>query len=256
MEISTIGPVSYYKTMTVLLLGATSNMAVALARHYASNGHNLQLAARSSKEIEILKNDFSIRYGITAEAYPFDALDYHNHAQWYAAIPNKPDLVILVFGYLGDHERATHQWEESQKIIASNYTGAVSILNVIAHDFEQRKKGTIVGISSVAGDRGRMSNYVYGSAKAGLTAYLSGLRNRLTHAGVHVMTVKPGFVRTKMTEGLPLPAPVTATPEKVASLIYKAAQKKKNSIYVLPIWAPIMLIIKNIPEFIFKKLKL
>jgi len=137
-----------------------------------------------------------------------------------------------------------------------NYTGAVSILNIVANYYVSQQKGIIAGISSVAGERGRQSNYFYGSAKAGFTAYLSGLRNRLFHQQVHVLTVQPGFVYTRMTEGLPLPRLLTATPEKVADSIYLAIRKKKNVIYVKWFWRWIMLIIKCIPEFLFKKLKL
>ena len=231
-------------------------MAVALARYYGSKGYHLQLAGRNKNELEIIKNDTAIRYNVSVETFEFNALDFNHHFHWYDGIINKPDIVILVFGYLGNHEKAKQDWSESQKILETNYVGAVSILNVLADDFEKKGAGTIIGISSVAGDRGRMSNYLYGSAKAGLTAYLSGLRNRLFHSGVHVMTVKPGFVRTKMTEGLPLPKPVTTDPEKVEEKIFIGAQKKKNTIYILPVWALIMLIIRIIPEFIFKKLKL
>ena len=126
----------------------------------------------------------------------------------------------------------------------------------MANDFEQRRSGTIVGISSVAGDRGRASNYIYGSAKAGLSAYLSGLRNRLAKSNVHVLTVKPGFVRTKMTADLPLPGPVTAKPERVANDIFSAAHRQSNEIYTLSIWRPLMFVIRNIPETIFKRLNL
>ena len=141
-------------------------------------------------------------------------------------------------------------------IIDSNYTGAVSILNIVANDFEARKFGTIVGISSVAGDRGRQSNYLYGSAKAGFTAYLSGLRNRLYKSGVHVLTVKPGFMKTRMIEGMRTPGPLTAEPAKVATVVYKATTKRKNEIYVLWMWRYIMLVIRLIPEIIFKKLNM
>ena len=132
----------------------------------------------------------------------------------------------------------------------------VSILSVIADDFEKRGSGCIAAISSVAGDRGRQSNYIYGSAKAGLTAYLSGLRNRLTSKGVHVMTVKPGFCRTKMTENLELPAALTASPEQVAHAVYRGMEKGRSTVYTLWMWRWIMLIIKHIPEPIFKKMKL
>jgi short-subunit dehydrogenase len=129
-------------------------------------------------------------------------------------------------------------------------------MNYFAQKFESRRSGTIIGLSSVAGDRGRQSNFIYGSAKAAFTAYLSGLRNYLFDKKVHVMTVKPGFMATKMTEGLPLNPKLTATPKQAADCIFKAYRKQKNVAYVLPIWGIIMMIIRNIPEFIFKKLKL
>ncbi len=157
---------------------------------------------------------------------------------------------------LGDQHEAEQNWLQCKHIINSNYTGAVSILNVIANDFERRKKGVIVGISSVAGERGRQSNYLYGSAKAGFTAYLSGLRNRLFHHGAHVVTVKPGFVRTKMIEDIRTPGPLTASPKQVALSVSSAIRKKRNTVYVLSIWSLIMFVIKLIPETIFKRLKL
>ncbi len=242
--------------MTALILGATSDIAIALARHLGSAGYNLQLAARDTESLKALKSDIEIRNGVSVTTIELDALNFESHQGLYESLTIKPDIAILVFGYLGDHSKALVDWNESQRILNTNYVGAVSILNVIADDFEKRKSGILVGISSVAGDRGRMSNYLYGSAKAGLTAYLSGLRNRLFHSGVHVLTVKPGFVRTQMTEGLKLPAPVTADPDQVAKKIFAAIRKRKNTIYVLPIWSLIMLLIRNIPEFLFKKLKL
>ncbi|PWT97795.1 MAG: short-chain dehydrogenase, partial [Bacteroidetes bacterium] len=145
---------------------------------------------------------------------------------------------------------------QTLKTINTNYTGAVSVLNVIANDFAARKQGVIVGISSVAGERGRQSNYIYGSAKSGFTAYLSGLRNRMFHYGVHVVSVLPGFVYTRMTEHLQLPKLLTAQPEDVADSVYKAVVKKKNIVYVKWFWKWIMLIIRSIPESMFKKRKL
>ena len=138
----------------------------------------------------------------------------------------------------------------------TNYTGVVSLFNIIANDFEDRRSGFMVGISSVAGDRGRKNNYIYGSAKAALTAYLSGLRNRLYDAQVHVMTVKPGFVATKMTEGMDLPEKLTAQPEEVAEDIYKAQQKNKNVLYTKWMWRWVMMMIKMIPEWKFKGMSL
>jgi Short-chain dehydrogenases of various substrate specificities len=138
----------------------------------------------------------------------------------------------------------------------SNYEGPALLTGLIAERFAARGSGTIIGISSVAGERGRASNYVYGSAKAGYTAFLSGLRNRLSKTGVHVMTVLPGFVRTRMTAGMDLPARLTAEPAAVAEAIFRAAGKQRDVIYVKPVWRLVMAIIRAIPEGIFKGTKL
>jgi len=241
---------------SVLLLGASSDMATALARKFASTGHDIQLAARNAHRLEPLRSDLTIRYGITATPLEFDARNFAGHAAFWDSLAVKPDITICVFGYLGDENVAEGDWKECLNILEVNYVGAVSILNIVANDYISRGKGTIVGISSVAGERGRQSNYLYGSAKAGFTAYLSGLRNRLFHHGLHVLSVQPGFVYTRMTEGLTLPPLLTATPEQVASAISTAIDKKKNVVYVKWFWRWIMLIIKSIPEFLFKKLKL
>lgn len=240
----------------VLILGATSDMARALAHKFAGEGFSLTLAARKSERLAEVVTDIEIRHNTQVEAVEFDALHYDSHATFYNELNSKPDVAICVFGYLGDQQVAQSDFSEAEQIINSNYTGAVSILNIIANDFEQRKSGSIIGISSVAGDRGRQSNYLYGSAKAALTAYLSGLRNRLSKSNVHVITVKPGFVRTKMTAGLPLPGPVTAKPEQVANDVFKAYQKQSNQVYTLWMWQYLMLIIRHIPEPIFKRLSL
>ncbi|ASZ12919.1 SDR family oxidoreductase [Chitinophaga pendula] len=241
---------------SILILGASSDMAVAIARKFAKEKYNILLAARNTAALEALQQDLQIRFGVNATLHAFDAERFDSHAAFYRSLPLQPDITISVFGYLGEQEKAQQDWQEAARIIHTNYTGAVAILNVVAEDYASRKKGIIVGISSVAGERGRQSNYIYGSAKAGFTAYLSGLRNRLFHTGVHVMSVQPGFVYTRMTEHLQLPALLTAQPEAVAGAIWKGVQKKKNTIYVKWFWRYIMLIIKTIPEFIFKKLKL
>lgn len=231
-------------------------MAVAIAKKFASEGYALELAARNISRLRPLQSDLGIRYHTTVTLHEFDALGFEGHAAFFESLTPKPDITICVFGYLGTQEKAAADWKESEKIIHTNYTGAVSILNIVANDYAARKDGCIVGISSVAGERGRQSNYMYGSAKAGFTAYLSGLRNRLFQDGVHVVSVQPGFVYTKMTEGLPLPGLLTARPEDVAEAVYKAVRKKKNVIYVKWFWRWIMCIIRSIPEFLFKKLKL
>jgi short-subunit dehydrogenase len=243
-------------TQQLLILGATSDIAKAVAYRFAKEGYNLTLAARQPEGLETLVSDLQIRHNIKAEAVHFDALDYGSHAAFYEQLSPKPDVVALVFGYLGSQETAQTDFAEAKQIIDSNYTGAVSILSHIANDFERRRSGVIIGFSSVAGDRGRGSNYTYGSAKAALTAYLSGLRNRLARANVHVITIKPGFVRTRMTAGIPLPGPVTAQPNQVAADLFKAFEKRQNQVYTLWMWRYIMLIIRLLPEGIFKRLKL
>ncbi len=240
----------------VLILGAKSDIAKALAREYARNGYNLILAARKSHELEDFSKDIKIRYGKDSILKDFDITEFAKHKNFYEGLPYKPIGVILTVGYLGNQKKAQEDWKEAHKIINVNYVGAVSILNIIANDFEKRKEGFIIGISSVAGDRGRKTNYIYGSAKAGLSTYLSGLRNRLHKSGIQVLTVKPGFVATKMTEGMDLPEKLTATPEEVAKYIFKAHKKGKDIIYVKPIWRLIMTAIKIIPEKIFKKMEL
>jgi short-subunit dehydrogenase len=152
--------------------------------------------------------------------------------------------------------KARNDWNEAHLIIESNFTGAVSILDRIANQYAAEKKGVIVGISSVAGERGRQSNYHYGSAKAGFTAYLSGLRNRLFHNNVHVVTVQPGFTYTRMTENMKLPKLLTGHPVQVADSVYNAVQKKRNVVYVKWMWRWIMLVIRSLPEQVFKKMKM
>ena len=240
----------------VLIIGAKSDIAIALARKYAENNYSLYLAARQVNELEVIAKDITIRTQQSVKCVELDVLDYPLHQAFYEALPEKPIGVISAVGYLGVQDMAQDDFVEVQKIINTNYTGVVSILNIIANDFEQRKSGFIVAISSVAGDRGRKSNYIYGSAKAALSTYLSGLRNRLYSANVHVLTVKPGFVNTKMTEGLNLPAKLTSQPKSVANDIFIAQQKKQNILYTLWLWKWIMLIIRHIPEWKFKAMSL
>ncbi len=236
----------------VLIIGAKSDIAKATAREYAKNGYDLYLAARNIEELTEFAQDVITRTQKEVKLVELDILDYKSHQAFYDKLDEKPLGVVSAVGYLGDQEKAQSDFVEAQKIIDTNYTGVVSLFNIIADDFEKRKNGFIVGISSVAGDRGRKSNYIYGSAKAALTAYLSGLRNRLYDAQVHVLTVKPGFVATKMTEDMDLPEKLTAQPEEVASDIYKAQQNGKNVLYTKWIWRYVMMVIKMIPEWKFK----
>jgi len=242
--------------LTVLILGAASDIGFAIAKRFASEKYAVQLAARNAGQLQAFESDIRVRYGVPCTVHDFDAARFDTHAAFYQSLSPKPDVTVYVIGYMNDNDKVINDWPETLKTIHANYTGAVSILNIVAADYTAKGAGTIVGISSVAGNRGRQSNYIYGSAKAGFTAYLSGLRNKLFHSGVHVLTVLPGFVYTKMTADLKLPKPLTAQPEEVADAIYEGVQKKKDIIYVRWFWRWIMLIIKNIPEIMFKKMKL
>jgi len=240
----------------VLIIGAKSDIAKAIAREYAKNGYDLYLAARNVNELETFAQDIIIRTQKRVKLFELDILDYESHQTFYDNLDEKPLGVICAIGYLGEQEKAQLNFKEAKKIIDTNYTGIVSLFNIIANDFEKRRSGFIVGITSVAGDRGRKSNYIYGSAKAALTTYLSGLRNRLYDANVHVLTVKPGFVATKMTKDMDLPKKLTAQPEEVAKDIYNAQQKGKDVLYTKWFWKWIMLIIKMIPEWKFKRMSI
>jgi len=239
---------------TVLVLGATSDIGIAIAKKFAGAGYGIQLAARTPAQLEALKSDIEIRYKVPCSIHAFDALDYGSHGSFFDGL--KPDVTITIFGVMYEEDDAFNDWTLAERMISTNYTGAVSILNIAAKHYIAQQKGAIIGISSVAGDRGRASKLIYGSSKAAFTAYLAGLRNKCFKDKVHVMTVKPGFVYTRMTENMPLPKPLTSTSDEVAAIVYAGFTKKKNTIYVKWFWRYIMLIIKNIPEFQFKKMKL
>ncbi len=226
---------------TALILGANSDMAKAIAKAFEAEGFELMLAVRNPfKENEVA----------------FDAVDFASHQEFVKNLKSVPDVVVTAFGVLIEGDESFNSPQASLESTLVNYSGVVSILGHLSKVMAARGSGTIIGISSVAGERGRGSNYVYGSAKAGVTAYLDGLRNFLLKKGVHVMTVKPGYVDTKMKAHKPTPKIVTASAEDVAKAILNGYKKQKNTVFVLPIWRWIMLIIRNIPEFIFKRMKL
>jgi short-subunit dehydrogenase len=188
--------------------------------------------------------------------HDYDATDVTSLESFIDSLPALPVVAVIAVRLLGDQERSDRDLGEAVRVMRSNYEGPAATLAVLANRFEARGSGTLVGISSAVGERGRATNYTYGSAKAGFTAFLSGLRNRLAKKGVHVVTVLPGFVATRMTEGMDLPRKLLAQPEDVAEAIWTAVTRKRNVIYVSGIWFLIMLIIRNIPEPIFKRLKL
>jgi len=245
----------------VAVVGANSGIARALCHRLAKRGCRLILAGRNPDELQALASDLRIRYGQPAIVEPFDALAFDDLPHFVARCLRHFDAgldgVILCYGYLATDDRGQPDLGSARRMIDVNFTSAVLILECFAHDFEQRSAGSIVAISSVAGDRGRQSNYLYGAAKGGLTIYLQGLRNRLHRAGVHVLTVKPGFVDTAMTAGKIDPrSPLLASPERVARDIDRALRKRKDVLYTPWFWWGIMALIKAVPEVVFKRLKL
>ncbi|SDR40807.1 hypothetical protein SAMN05519103_02758 [Rhizobiales bacterium GAS113] len=241
---------------TILILGGTSDIGRATALRYAQDGWRVRLAGRDPAGLRREADDIAARSAAEVTTYPLDILDAGAFTAFADALPELPDTVLCVIGQLGDQKRAQSDIEHAAEIMRSNFEGPALLLGLFAERFVARESGMIIGVGSVAGDRGRASNYVYGAAKAGFGAFLSGLRNRLAGAGIHVLTVKPGFVRTRMTEGLKLPPPLTATPQEVADAIFRAATRRRNAIYVKGRWRAIMTVIGLIPEPIFKKLKL
>ncbi len=244
---------------SVLILGATSGIARAIAAEFASHRADLILAGRDPEELAALAADLNLRYGVTTQTQCLDVLDpaaiETSLPAWLAAAGEALAGVVLCVGTMGDEEVARANRAETERILNTNFTGCALTLNIVANQFEQRKRGFICALSSVAGDRGRQSNYLYGSAKAGLSAYLQGLRNRLFRSGVRVITIKPGFVDTGMTFGRP-GLFLLASPEAVARGVYKAINSGKDVAYLPWFWRWIMLAVRLIPEGIFKRLRL
>ena len=241
----------------VLILGAKSDMAKATAEFYAKNGWNLSLAGRNViAELSTFSGRLKDDYGCEINLYELDILDFQSHTDFFKSFQQKPDGIICFIGLLGDQQKSEMDFNETKTVIDSNFTGIVSVLNIFANYFEEKEDGFIVAVSSVAGDRGRKNNYTYGSAKAALTTYLSGLRNRLASKDVHVMTVIPGFVQTKMTKNLDLPNLITVSPNYVGKKIFKMQQRRADQIYIPGYWYFIMTFIKLIPERVFKKLNI
>jgi decaprenylphospho-beta-D-erythro-pentofuranosid-2-ulose 2-reductase len=244
---------------TVLILGAASAIARAVAGEFARRGHDLLLAGRDAEELGRIADDLSLRHGVSAQGRAFDALAFDTHPAFVeACLETSRDSLagaVLCFGYLGDQAVAQRDPVEARRILDTNLVGAANILGLLANSFEEKRGGFLCALSSVAGDRGRQSNYIYGAAKAGLSVFLQGLRNRLFPSGVRVITIKPGFVDTQMTYGRP-GLFLVASPEAAARRIVNAVLGGKDQAYVPRFWQPVMLLIRLIPERLFKRMKL
>ena len=242
----------------VLIFGATSGIAEATARIWARGGASLFLVARNADRLNAVAADLKIRGAAFVETAVLDLDNIDAHPDLCARAVDALgglDVAYLAGGILGDQLRAEGETEHALHIVHTNYTVPVSLLTWLANFMVKQGHGTLAVLSSVAGERGRKSNYVYGSSKAGLTAFLGGLRNRVDRAGVHVLTIKPGPVKTGMTAGMKA-AEKFADPDKVAAEIAKAVDNRTATLYTPIQWAPIMAVIRAIPERIFKGLNL
>lgn len=243
---------------SVLILGATSAVARASAALLARQGYALILAGRDTDELQRLAVDLRIREGAQADWEHFDAADPADHPLFFARVlgrTSRLEGVLLAFGSTGDHARAVREFAEAERIIRDNFTGVVSILTLCANHLLANGGGFLIALTSVAGVRGRQSNYLYGAAKGGLDLFLQGLRNRCFAGGVRVITIRPGFLDTAMTHGLP-GLFLVASPEYAARKIVAALGRPGDILYVPWFWRPVMLVIRLIPEFLFKRLRL
>lgn len=242
----------------ILIIGATSAIATASARRYAEQGASLYLLARNAERLENLAADLQVRGAHSVVSAAFDANDFASHEAVLARAKQALgglDIVLIAHGTLGDQTACEQDFTRTLQEFNTNFLSVVSLLTHLANDFAAQQHGSIAVISSVAGDRGRQSNYVYGTAKGALSIFLQGLRNRLHPHGVHVLTIKPGFVDTPMTAAFKKGA-LWASPEAIASGIQRAIEQRRDLVYLPAWWRIIMAVIRAIPEGIFKKLKL
>lgn len=244
--------------MAVLALGATSAIGEATLRLLAERGARFYLVGRSREKLEAVSADLMTRGATGVASHAMDLDDTAAHAAMLnAALQTLGmiDLALLAHGVLGDQKTAEASYPVAEAVLRTNFLSPVSLITWLANYFESTKQGTLAVISSVAGDRGRKSNYVYGASKGALNVFLDGVRNRIDRAGVQVLTIKPGFVATPMTAHL-AQGPLFAKPSQVAEGILRAIEKRKDVVYLPPFWAGIMLMVRMIPRWKFKKMNM
>jgi short-subunit dehydrogenase len=242
----------------VLVIGATSAIAEHCARLWAARGDAVFLVGRNEERLQTIASDMKVRGALQAHSYCIDLNSMDGHAALLDAAEAAMggiDTVLISHGTLSNQKACEQSVEETLEEINTNALSTLSLLTYIANRFEAKQAGTIAVISSVAGDRGRGSNYVYGSAKAMVTTFTSGLRQRMHKFNVAVVTIKPGFVDTPMTASFKK-GPLWAKPAAVAVVIIKAIDKRKDEIYVPAFWWAVMAVIKALPNKLFKKMRL
>ena len=244
--------------LNVLIIGATSAIAEATARRYAARGARLFLVARDATRLADIATDLHVRGAVDVGHTTLDVNRLDAHASVLDQAWTKlecVDVVLIAHGTLPDQGACEGSVETALAEFSTNGTATIALMTAIAPRLEAQRRGMLAVISSVAGDRGRQSNYLYGAAKAAVSTFASGLRQRLTKVGVNVLTIKPGFVDTPMTRNF-RKGVLWAKPDGVARGIVRAADRGRSVVYLPGFWLPIMLIIRHIPEFIFKRIKL
>ena len=242
----------------ILIVGATSAIAEATARLFAADGDRLCLAGRSAERLAAIAEDLRVRGAAQVDTVPLDANDFARHdfvITRAAEAMGGLDTVLIAHGTLPDQKACQASVAATLDAFTTNALSVIALLTLIANRFEQQGTGTIAVISSVAGERGRQSNYVYGTAKGAVSIFTQGLRNRLARTGVKVVTIKPGFVDTPMTAAFRKSA-LWATPGAVAGRIHQAMVKGEDIVYTPWFWRWIMIVIRAVPESIFKKARL
>jgi decaprenylphospho-beta-D-erythro-pentofuranosid-2-ulose 2-reductase len=240
----------------VLIVGASSALATEVGRRYAERGATLVLTGRNPAHLAAVGDDLRVRGAADVVTQVLDVLDRARHAELVKrAFEGGLDIALIAHGDLPDQERCQADPQEAARTLELNLVSTVQLVTLLAAAFEAQRSGTIAVISSVAGDRGRQSNYVYGAAKAGVSVFLQGLRQRLHSAGVRVVTLKPGFVDTPMTAHLPR-NPLASSARRAGGAIYRAIEGRRDVAYIPWFWRPVMALIRAVPESFFKRLRL
>ncbi|XDD47480.1 SDR family NAD(P)-dependent oxidoreductase [Leptospira sp. WS39.C2] len=237
-----------------LVVGGTSDIGFWVVESLAKRGHSISVTGRDKQKLSEIQKKITAKYNVLVHTYELDIINMESFGTFYSNLKEKPNHVFVLVGYYEDQILAREDWRELQKTIQINMTGVLALLNLISLDMERRKTGTITVVSSVAGVRGRKLNYIYGSSKAGLTTYLSGLRALVYPNGVHIGTILLGPVYTKMSLGHKLIPWLTLLPQVAGEKIVKAGLNKKNQTYIRWPWRLIMFVIQIIPEWIFKRM--